>query len=573
MAKNKEIKASKGSEELLQPTVKRARRLSWVWLVPIIAAFLGLWLVKRHFDDLGEIVVVTLPSAEGLSEEKTEVRCRAVKVGIVEKIILTDDLSVKLELRISPEHIHLVRSDSQFWVVKARISGGTVSGLGTLVSGAYLELDPGQTKSEKWFFEGLETAPPTPNSVPGLRMELVASNPSTVDVGSGVYFKNNLVGKIESRSFEPRSEEVRFGVFIEEPYRNLVGTNTVFWISTGLQLSVGANGVDLKLPSVESLLRGRVAFGEIGEELRGEPIDAGVVFPLFADLKDAESSAFESDGEFLLLFNQSVKGLAEGASVEFRGLPVGRVNRISYNLVKDAKDSQTPVLIQLSRQLLEKHFPPELLDEGGGGISQALELGLRASLKSSNLLTGQRYVDLDYYPDAGNGSLTVLDDYLVLPTVESGFGQLEERVTAVLDKLNGVPIESLLAELEATTVEAKAAMQTLNERLVGTGPLLAESQATMAEMKTSLESLNKLLSADATQSIPDDVRVTLAQINSTLKPLSEEGAVYGDLRRTLDELRAATRSIEQLSSAVSDKPNSLIFGKPSSSNLIPRAKK
>ena len=491
----------------------------------------------------------------------------------METISLSDDLRVKLQLRIKPDYLHLVRQDSQFWVVKARISGATISGLSTLVGGAYLELDPGSGSEGRRSFTGLENPPPTPNSVPGLRLELVAANPGSVDVGSGVYFRDSLVGKVESRVFEPRSEEVRFGVFIEEPYRELVGSNTSFWVSSGLEFTVGAEGVDLKFPSLDSLLRGRVSFGEIGEELRGERIDEGVVFPLFVDLKAAESSAFESEGEFLVLFEQSVKGLAEGAPVEFRGLEVGRVNRISFNLVTEADDSKTPVLIQLSRQLLEKHFPPDLFDEGGAGISQALEFGLRASLKSSNLLTGQRYVDLDYYPEEGAASLTVLDDYLLLPTVESGLGQIEERVTAVLDKINDVPIEGLLAQLEETTVEAKIAMKTLNERLVGTGPLLAESQATMGEMRASLESLNKLLSANDTQSIPSDVRETLAQINSALKPLSGDGAVYGDLSRTLDELRSATRSIERVASTINEKPNSLIFGKSSSTKLIPRAKK
>lgn len=565
-------------DDHLEPEIRPARRFSLIWIIPLVAIFLGFWLVSDHLSELGEIVEVTLPSAEGLEVGKTEVRCRAVKIGELEDIALSDDLTVRLSLRISPEHLHLVRESSQFWVVRARISAGSISGLGTLVSGAYIELDPGvvspqEKEMAKREFEGLENAPPTANSVPGLRLSLVAANPGSIDVGSGVFFKNNLVGQIESRVFSPETEDVEFGIFIEEKYQNLVGTNSKFWISSGLQLNVGANGIDLKLPSVESFLRGRVAFGEISGEERGGEVSDGVLFPLYVDLREAESSAFESEGEFLLLFDQSVRGLSEGAPVEFRGLRVGRVGRISYGLISDAKDSQTPVLIQLSRQLLEEHFPPQLMDEGGGGISHALELGLRASLKSSNLLTGQMYVDMDYYPEQGPSEVMVVEDYVVLPTVESGLGQLEEKVTAVLDKLNDAPVETLLAELEETTIQAKLTMETLNARLIGAGPLLTESQATLQEVRTSLDSLNKLMSSESTQAIPDDLRVTLASINATLKPLSQEGAVYGDLRRTLDELRAATRAVQSTAETISEKPNSLIFGKDPASNQIPRAKR
>lgn len=554
------------------PQVRPARRLSWFWLLPLVAAVLGLWLVKRHFDDVGELVVVSLPSAEGLSVGKTEVRCRAVKIGELESISLTDDLEVELELRIKPQHLHLLREDSQLWVVTARISGGSISGLGTVFSGAYIELDPGAGDAGKREFVGLESPPPTPNSVAGLRLELVTEDPGVVDVGSSIFFKNNLVGKVESRFFDPEREEVRLGIFIDDKYRNLISTNTFFWAESGLQLNIGAGGVDVSLPSLDSLIKGQVSFGLMDGEVEGEEIADGYVYRLFRNLPEAEASSFEAEGEFLLLFEQSVRGLTVGASVEFRGLKVGRVSEISYGLVRNGDDEQTPVLIQLNKRLLEKHFPPELLDEGGGGIELALKKGLRASLKSGNLLTGQRYVDMDYYPEEELKMLTMEDEYLVLPTVETGLGQLEELVTEVVEKFNNVPIEGLVNQLEATTLAAQNTLHTMNAKLESTGPVLAETQATLAEMKASLASLNALLKSDSTKAIPDDVRKTLAQINSTLEPLSNDGAVYGDLRRTMDELRSATRSIERLTETISDKPNSLLFGNPASSDKIPRAK-
>ena len=181
MAKSKENRPL--SEDPDEPQVRQSRRISLFWLFPLIVAVLGLWLVKKHFDDLGEIVQISLPSAEGLAVGKTEVRCRAVKIGELESISLTDDLEVKLELRIKPKHLHLLREDSEFWVVTARISGGSISGLGTVFSGAYIELDPGTGEQGRRKFEGLDVPPPTPNSVAGLRLELVTEDSGVVDVG------------------------------------------------------------------------------------------------------------------------------------------------------------------------------------------------------------------------------------------------------------------------------------------------------------------------------------------------------------------------------------------------------
>ncbi len=556
-----------------KPRVRRARRLSFIWFIPVLAVVLGLWLVKKHFDDLGEVIVITLPSAEGLSVGKTEIRCRAVTIGELESIKLTRDLGVRLEARIKSDYIKLLRDDSEFWVVKARFSGGSISGLGTVLNGAYIELDPGIGSPGKRKFVGLENPPPTPKSFPGLRLELVTEDPGSLDVGSGVFFKNNEVGKVESRIFDPEQEEVVLGVFIEDRYRNLISTNTFFWGESGLHVKVGAEGVDVELPSLDSLLKGRVAFGLMDGEVPGEEVTDGFVYRFHGSLREAEASSFESEGEFLLLFEQSVRGLVEGAAVEFRGLKVGRVSEISYGLLQDGTDKQTPVLVQLDKRLLQKHFPPDLLDEGGKGIEEALQNGLRASLKASSVLTGQRYVDLDYYPEEGATPLSFQDDFLVLPTIETGLGQLEERVTAVIDKINDVPIESLFNQLEATTLAAQNTLHAMNDKLASTEPLLVESQATMAEMRASLKSLTQLLSAESTQAIPADVRETLAQINNTLKPLSNDGAVYGDLRRTMDELRSATRSIERLTDTIGDKPNSLLFGKPAASEKIPRAKR
>ncbi|MGJ8696497.1 MAG: intermembrane transport protein PqiB [Verrucomicrobiaceae bacterium] len=555
------------------PAVKPISRFNRVWIIPIIALFLGAWLVKRNYDEQGEIVTLSFENAEGITEGKTEVKCRNVKIGVVEKVALTDSLQVQIALRIMPTHLHLVREDSQFWVVKPRVQGASVSGLNTLLSGAYIELDPGLSTETARHFTGLETPPLTPNSVPGLRLTLSAKEPGSIDIGSGIYFKETQIGKVESRTFKAETQTVEFGVFIEDQFRELVTDSALFWRSSGISLHVGAEGFDLEFPSLESFVAGRITMGTpVGMNL-GEPIDDLSSVNLYPSKESAENSTFRGGVEFLLLLDQSLRGLKEGSPVEFRGLRVGRVGKISYSLVEGIDIEEIPVLVQLDTRLLATHFPPSLLDEGAGGFENALKKGLRASLKNSSLITGQLYVDLDYYPDAPIAKIETRGDRLVLPTIHTGLESLQDKVLALLDKLNQLEIESLLAKVGDTSDEATRVLGNVNRAMVSSKGVVADAQTTLKEMTKTMESINTILSTDDTKALSGDLRQTLAQVNESLKPLAADGNVYGDLRRTMDELRAAIRSIDRMTTEIADKPNSLLFGKDPSSNKIPRARR
>lgn len=557
----------------LQPTIRRGSRINKVWIVPIIALLLGAWLVKRNHDEQGEIVTILFENADGLTVNKTEVKCRNVKVGIVEDIRLTENLKVEVSVRIKPRQLDLVRSDSKFWVERARVQGASISGLDTLVKGAFIGLDPGTGDKRTRNFKGLETPPMTPSSVEGLRLTLTAKDPGSVTIGSGIYFQNNLIGKIESHTFHPTTKLIEFGVFIEKKFSSLITENSHFWQGSGISFRVEADGFDVNLPSLESLVAGRIVVGVPEGVLPGNEIENNSSFPLYENLDAAKKSLFKGGVEFLLLSNSSLRGLKIGSPVEFRGLKVGHVGRISYDLVESADIRNIPVLIQLDDRLMRAHFPPSIIDEGRDGFEKALAEGLRASIKSNNLLTGQMYVDLDYHPDSPVVELTKEGDYLIIPTIETGLDGLQEKVAALLDKFNKLDLEGLLASVENTSDEATETLSNLNLAMTSSKGVIADAQATLKEMTATMSSVKELLSSDETKEIPADLRKTLASINASLEPLSNDGAIYGDLKRTMDELRGAVRSIERMSNEISDKPNSLLFGKDPSSKKIPRARR
>ena len=286
--------------EDVHPEVKTGKRFNPVWIVPVIALLLGLWLVKRSHDEKGELVMVRFENAADLAVGKTEIKCSNVTIGKVEDIILNDDLDVDVSIRIKPDHLHLVREGAQFWVVRARVQGSSISGLGTLISGAYIELDPGSVKKDtgkKRSFIGLETPPLTPPSVPGLRLVLESSKPGSVDIGSGIYYHDTVIGRVESRDFLPAEKIVKFGAFIEERYAELISTQSLFWKTSGIKLDVGTEGFNLELPSLDPLVSGRISVDEPEEAAEGTPLDDGATIALYDSAEQAEVSRFKGGTE------------------------------------------------------------------------------------------------------------------------------------------------------------------------------------------------------------------------------------------------------------------------------------
>lgn len=552
--------AEKTTVETVQAEVRSGRRVSAVWIVPVVALLLGGWLVYRHFSEQGPVVEVGFRTADGIVKGKTEVRCRSVRVGVVEAVKLTEDLSaVNVLLRMDPEAAGLLREESRFWVVRPRVSGGAISGLGTIISGAYIELEPGagSVVGNGARFEGLEEPPVTESGVPGLRLTLLAERGDRAQVGAPLLFRGNEVGRIDRSVFDPELRQTRLEAFVEQAYAPLVTENTRFWLENVVEVETGAQGVKLKVPSLASLVAGGVTFGVPEGVEDGAAVGNGERFVLYGDEKAASESTFESAGKLLLLFNQSVRGLAVGAPVEFRGLPVGRVESISFEYAVGSGGKQVPVVVALDKRHLENQFPLELRDEGGEGLMKAIKEGLRGSLKSGNLLTGQLFVDLDYFDDPQEYVVEARGELLVLPTIESGFQQVETKLVAVLDKLEKLQVEGTLADIGEAAQEAGAALR-------GT-------EATLIEAKNALAAIRVVVEDDEFTKLPGEIRETLVDMQKALEGLGPDSRAYGDLRRTMDELRSAARSIERVADGIEEKPNSLIFGKGKGREVVPRA--
>jgi paraquat-inducible protein B len=544
------------------PDYRAARRWNIVWVVPIIALLIGGWMIWRNFHSQGPVAYIRFETADGIAAGKTEVRCRSVRVGVIRDVKLAEDLkSVLVMVELTPDSNHLLREGTNFWVVKPRASAASgVSGLGTLITGAYLELNPGpQSNKIVNHFEGLENPPATSLDVPGLRIALTAEEAGSLVAGSPIYYRGFEVGRIESRNLDIEGQCVIFDAFIREEYSVLVKQNTRFWNTSGIDVSAGADGFKLRTPSFQAMVTGGASFG-VPEGLEpGDTIHDGATFTLFKDQGEAENSTFNPTMRFVLLFNQSVRGLAKSAPVEFRGIPIGRVADISFDYLQTNDDPRIPVLVEIDPSLLRREAAGALGQPDGEFLTKAIHGGLRAALKTGSLLTGAKFVDVDYYPESPAVEFGLVGEFPSIPTVVSGLDQLETQVSAILAKIQKLPLDETMKKIGDVADEAKTTV--------------ADARGALKEIEQTAASARKTLDSSEFGQLPGDLRSTLTSLEKTVSSVGPDGSIQGDMLRTMEELRAALRAMQSLATSIDDKPNSLLFGRESSGNPIPKAPK
>ncbi len=541
-------------------SAKRSHRPSAVWIVPIVALILGLYLVYTHYQSLGPKTFVRFDTAESIIAGKTKIQARSVEIGEVESVRLGKDLkSVVVGIRLAASASELLHKDTQFWVVRARVGGSGVSGLSTLLSGAYIELDPGLAPTQGKLpnqFIGLEQPPVTPQGVPGLHVTLVAEEAGSLGPGSPVTFRGINAGRIETRHIDPIEGIVTFDAFIRDEFQNLVTSNTRFWNASGIDLSLGANGVALRTASLQTIIAGGVAFGIPDGEERGIPVADGTIFGIRENEDAATTHSLVPRLNYLLLFQSSIRGLSTGAPVEFRGIQVGTVAGISIDYAPHDPMRRIPVLIQIDPSLIAQ-LPQDATDEDAAAlIAKAVEKGLRARLKTGSLVTGQLFVDLDFDPDATPATIAQIGHYQTLPTTSAGLARIEDKIVKLLEKLNALDLHTTLT----------AATESLNE----VKATAAAAEGTVRRLESATESLDTLLSSEDTTALPRDLRNTLTDLQKTLQSVNANSALQRDLTLTMAELRTTLESIKTLSNTIERKPNSLIFGRGNQKIAPPR---
>jgi paraquat-inducible protein B len=484
---------------------RKRTRLSVVWLIPIVAAVAGAWVAVTRILGEGPTITIVLDSAGGLEAGKTKIEYNGVQVGTVTAIRLSDDHErVIATAQMAPKTEEFLVEDTKFWVVRPRISGATVTGLGTLVSGSYIDMQIGHSKKDRRHFEALEAPPVVTGKVPGRFFVLKTPDLGSLDHGTPIYFRRLKVGEIASYELAKDGRSFRVKAFVRAPYDQYVTPNTRFWHASGIDLSLTARGLSVQTESLLSILIGGVAFETPATGPVLPPAEAETTFTLFSDRKEAFMPAAQDPQTYVVVFDQPVRGLSAGAPVDFRGIPIGEVVDVTGRMDPRTFEFSVPVTLRLDATRFGVQFP----DIAPGADREAVRRklvdalvarGVRAQLRTGSLLTGALYVAFDFFPEAPPAKVDWSQKPVQLPTTPGQFEAIEENLTRIVKKLDKIPIEEIgdelrkaIGELDATLVSARGTFDNANTMIEPNSVLGQQLDSTLQEVSGAARALRLL---------------------------------------------------------------------------------
>lgn len=502
--------------------VTRSRtRLSLVWVIPIVAALVGVWVAVTRIINQGPTITIAFQTAEGLEAGKTTIQYSGVQVGTITAIRLSDDHnSVVLTAQMQPHTENLLADDTNFWVVRPRVSGANISGLGTLISGAYIGMEIGQARGTRRSFVGLETPPVVTSDVAGRYFVLKTPSLGSLDTGTPLFFRRLQVGEVASYALDPDGQALSIKVFVKAPYDQYITANTRFWQASGIDVSLNASGMSVQTQSLLSILIGGIAFETPATGPVLAAAEADTVFTLYDDHATAFLQPARDPQNFLLVFSDSVRGLAAGAPVEFRGIPIGEVLSVHGQVDPTTFEFSAPVLIRLDAvRLGVTVVDPPTAEELPGirrkFIDNLVSHGARAQLQTGNLLTGALFVSFDYQPDAPPATVDWSRQPVQLPTTPGEIQAIEASVVSIIKKLDQIPFKAIGDDLEGLLNKLeKVPYQGIGQDLQ---KVIAEFDATLDSARATLDSANALVEPDSV--LGEQLGSTLAEVSRAARGL------------------------------------------------------
>jgi len=526
------------------PRVSVTRRRRWsaglIWIVPAIAALIGIGMVIHNWASEGPVIEISFITAEGLEAGKTQVKYKDVVIGLVDSIRLArDNTHVVARVNLSKDAAGFATADARYWVVRPRFGTSGVSGIGTLLSGAYIGADNGESHETKKSFVGLERPPAVIHGSPGKRFTLAANDIGSLDIGSPVYYRRIQVGRLASYELDKDGRQMRVDIFVDAPYDGFVTVSSRFWNASGVDLNLDASGLKLNTQSLATVIAGGIAFqtppGPRDATLAAE----GAQFTLYDDMQTAFAPPDGEPDYLQMRFPQSLRGLGVGSQVDFRGIIVGRVVSINldYDIDKQSFLQIVGVVIYPNRfgRAAEK-FAQLAQDNNDTNtrlanfIKPQIARGLRAQARVGNLLTGQLYIALDFVPKAPKVEFDASARPVELPTVPGSFDRLQEEMTGIVEKLDRIPFESIGKNLDSSIARLDKTLRQVNEST------LPQFSATLTGAQGTLGSAQRAVDADS--------------------PLQQ------NLAQTLAEMQRAARSVRVLTDYLGVHPETLLRGKP-----------
>ena len=537
--------------------ITNVKSISKIWLVPIVAICMGAWMFYHQWSNQGPLINIVFENASGLEVGKTKIKMHNVDVGEVKTIALTEDLQkVLVTARMSANSEGLLRESTEFWAVNPRISLNGISGLNTLVSGTYINMSTNLEGPSSRDFVALSAPPITPSGTPGLHVTLNSDAEFAFKEGDPVIYKGLKVGEFESIYFNFEERVVYYNTFIQAPYHKLITTNTKFWNTSGVEMDIGANGFKVKSSSIETLITNGVAFGVPEGMPQGNRVSERSYFNIHDSYDSAAEERYKESAKFVILVEDTVRGLHVGAPVEYRGIKVGKVLDINPPNSNQQKwldaGVAIPVVIGIQPGRVEQTDDDIGIEFINRQITTWVENGFRASLQTGNLLTGALFVNLEQYANVPSVDMEKFQDYPVIPSISNEFSQITEKVSAILDNINDMDLIQLSEAANKMMDDISASANSMNstaDDFAGTLKQMEEQQVS-AKLANALEGIAELTSG-----------------------FSSGSRTNNEINETLDTLQQRLRELQPLLLELNQAPNSLIFDKAPKPYLQPGIRK
>jgi paraquat-inducible protein B len=558
---------------------RRRARVSVVWLIPILAAAVAIGLLVQRILSEGPTITIVFKIAEGVEAGKTVIKYKDVNIGRVTVVRLSDDYSkVEVTAKIDKSAAGLIVEDAKFWVVEPRVTLSGISGLGTLLSGNYIGFEVGKSKRKERKFTALDVAPVITTGMPGRQLVLKALDLGSLGVGSPIYYRRLQAGQVIAYDLTSDGKAVDLKIFVKAPYDRYVHQGTRFWNASGLDVSLGAGGVEVRTESLVALIAGGIAFDTPSFVTQFEPAAANTTWTLYRDQATAMKQPESISTRYVLYFNESLRGLSAGAPVTLLGLPTGEVTDVGLDF--DPKTlgvrGRVEIVSYPERLLARMHVvtPTTQREVFARSAPQRHSIlrnlvekqGLRAQLRSGSLVTGQLYVAFDYFPDAPKANVDWSGDVAVLPVVPSTITDIEAKLTGIVAKLDKLPYETIGADLTAMLAGVNVTLQDASRAVnrIDTD-VTPELKTTLLAASRALGTVDGMLKNEVNTTL-EELRRALATADSVLK--STDAALLGpdapgqrELRDALQQISRAARSLSGLTDYLERHPESLIWGK------------
>jgi paraquat-inducible protein B len=551
---------------LTQAAVRRSRRVSIIWLVPIVAVLIGAWLAWDTWSKQGPTITVTFDSAEGLQAGQSQLKYKDIVFGTVKSLELSPDHNhVIVTIDTTRQAAPLLTDQTVFWVVKPRLFAGNISGLETLLSGSYVGMLPGETtgKPERQF-TGREDPPILGAHIPGRIFMLRANRLGSISIGSPVYFRDLDVGQVLGWDIANMADYVTIHAFVRAPYDTYVNDQTRFWNASGVAVKLSGAGIDVQLESLRALLLGGIAFDTPESEATAAATAPDHVYPLFANREAANAASYTRRIPVISYFKGSVAGLAAGSEVTMHGLIVGQVTdvRLAYDAAQDA--IVAPVRYEIEPERILGIGAKAKFKDTDEAARVMIQRGLRATLQSASLITGQQEVALEFVPNAAPAEFAMQGEDYILPTAPGGsFASLQASATDLLKKVDTIPFDEIGRSLAGI-------LKAANDLATGpqTQKALTQLAGTIAATQNMVQQLDKGLTP-ASKQLPEIASGLQKALASTNKLVMSLDSGYGDntkfsrdLNRLLVQVNDALSSIRALADLLARHPEALIKGRP-----------